>query len=91
MDSDVKGAVRSIEEQVREVRKQLQPLLDAPLDTLVPSLSTADRVRLQVAVAYAINSIFHAFLKTQGELTEDHPVHLELVRACLYCVCGVFC
>lgn len=80
MEADVADAVAALDKSVKQIRAQLEPLLETPLDTLLPSLTTKDRVRLQVAVAFAINTLFHAFLRTQGESLVDHPVQKELVR-----------
>ncbi|ORX89180.1 exosome-associated factor Rrp47/DNA strand repair C1D [Basidiobolus meristosporus CBS 931.73] len=73
-------AVNQLEASLSKIQAHLDPLLSAPLNETIGKLPVMDRCKLEVMVAYAINTLFWIYLKTQGVPPNDHPVMKELER-----------
>jgi hypothetical protein len=65
--------------------------LRAPLTSLslcgnnLSQLSAIESAKLDLGLAYSINSLFWVYLCAQGVSPRDHPVKTELVSVCLLC------
>jgi hypothetical protein len=65
--------------------------LYAPLTSLslcgnnLSQLSAIESAKLDLGLAYSINSLFWVYLCAQGVSPRDHPVKTELVSVCLLC------
>jgi exosome complex protein LRP1 len=73
-------SVAQMSEAVRELETSLLPLLALPPTDINERLNEQDRAKLRLFTAYSINSLFYAYLKSQGEATTAHPVMKELDR-----------
>ncbi|KAK9767712.1 hypothetical protein K7432_002278 [Basidiobolus ranarum] len=73
-------AMNQLEASLSKIQAHLEPLLSSPLNETIGKLPVMDRCKLEVMVAYAINTLFWIYLKTQGVPPSDHPVMKELER-----------
>eukprot|EP00658_Telonema_sp_P-2_P053599 TRINITY_DN4217_c0_g1_i5.p1 TRINITY_DN4217_c0_g1~~TRINITY_DN4217_c0_g1_i5.p1 ORF type:complete len:199 (-),score=72.29 TRINITY_DN4217_c0_g1_i5:263-859(-) len=67
-----------------DVEHQLGPLLNKPLKELASELPALEAAKLHVVGAFAINTLFYVFLKTQGVDPTTHPVKQEMDRVKAY-------
>ncbi|KAI8817617.1 uncharacterized protein EV422DRAFT_604385 [Fimicolochytrium jonesii] len=74
------GQMANFEKAVTNLTSLLDPVLDAPLDQLLATLDAFDRAKLEVLLAFALNTITFVYLRTQGHSTKEHPVKIELDR-----------
>ncbi|KAI9209307.1 uncharacterized protein BJ171DRAFT_486102 [Polychytrium aggregatum] len=74
----------ALHESVESVETHLEALFSLPLEQHLASLSKIDRAKLEIAIAYALNTLSFIYLKTQGVSPKEHPVSKELERIKLY-------
>merc|ERR1712195_126857 len=77
-------AVAQLDACLSDVESQLRPLFSKPLKELQAGLPPLEAAKLNVVGAYAINTLFYIFLKTQGVDPTKHPVKAELERVKTY-------
>ncbi|KAI8854817.1 hypothetical protein BC829DRAFT_379731 [Chytridium lagenaria] len=87
MDPDVAmefgSKAKEFVESISEVEEKLAPFLDATsgesFDSMMTKLDPIDRARTYILLSYTINTLFFAYLRTEGA-TKGHPVRKELMR-----------
>merc|ERR1712166_95200 len=77
-------AVAQLDACLTDVEAQLRPLFSKPLKELAAGLPPLEAAKLNVVGAFAINTLFYIFLKTQGVDPTQHPVKQELERVKSY-------
>merc|ERR1711865_337312 len=77
-------AVSQLDACLTDVESQLRPLSSKPLKELQAGLPPLEAAKLNVVGAFAINTLFYIFLKTQGVDPAKHPVKAELDRVKTY-------
>lgn len=60
--------------------ESVRPLTLISREEVGACVSPADRAKLNLQVAYGMNSLFYMFLRTQGVSPLNHPVKAELER-----------
>ncbi|EKX49403.1 hypothetical protein GUITHDRAFT_67864 [Guillardia theta CCMP2712] len=74
-----------IDSALDNLETALEPILATPWDTLNACLEPVQRAKLNLMIAYTIDSLFFLYLKTQqGIATEEHQVNEELARVKSY-------
>lgn len=63
-----------------KVEDVLKPLLETSVDDLREKMNPVESAKLDLVVAYSINSMFWMYLTTQGVNPREHPVKFELDR-----------
>jgi len=81
---EVSEVFDKLDSNIKEIEQQLAPFFEVPNQDLEESLSPLEKAKLSIIVAYAINTLFYSYLKTQGISPQDHPVKKELERIKLY-------
>ncbi|KAJ3151359.1 hypothetical protein HDU89_002198 [Geranomyces variabilis] len=76
--------IKTLEDAVGRVKALLQPVLERPLDEQLAKLDVYDRAKLEVLLAFALNSLLFVYLRTEGANTKDHPVKQGLERVKQY-------
>eukprot|EP00656_Telonema_subtile_P041170 TRINITY_DN46298_c0_g1_i1.p1 TRINITY_DN46298_c0_g1~~TRINITY_DN46298_c0_g1_i1.p1 ORF type:complete len:194 (+),score=57.95 TRINITY_DN46298_c0_g1_i1:143-724(+) len=84
MEDDASTAISTLDACLSDVEAQLRPLFSKPVKELSAGLPPLESAKLQVVGAFAINTLFYIFLKTQGVDPSDHPVKQELDRVKSY-------
>merc|ERR1719253_1428194 len=74
----------ALEGSLTELEQELQPLFSTPLKALANGLPALEAAKLNIVGAFAINTLFYIFLKTQGVDPEAHPVKQQLDRVKKY-------
>ncbi|KAH3758159.1 nuclear nucleic acid-binding protein C1D [Pelomyxa schiedti] len=77
---DVTHTLTEVDDTISKLESQLEPLFEVSLQELKEKLQPVDQAKLHMTLAYAINSLFYMFLKTQGVSTQNHPVVAEMGR-----------
>eukprot|EP00188_Purpureofilum_apyrenoidigerum_P002491 Plantae.Rhodophyta-Purpureofilum_apyrenoidigerum.ctg25518.p1 GENE.Plantae.Rhodophyta-Purpureofilum_apyrenoidigerum.ctg25518~~Plantae.Rhodophyta-Purpureofilum_apyrenoidigerum.ctg25518.p1 ORF type:complete len:174 (-),score=41.44 Plantae.Rhodophyta-Purpureofilum_apyrenoidigerum.ctg25518:406-900(-) len=78
---DVKLSLEKFEDVLGDVDAALKPVLEVFRDKdELEKLSAADSARAHITLAYAANSLFYMYLRTQGMDPSQHPVREELER-----------
>ncbi|KAI8916655.1 hypothetical protein DFJ77DRAFT_510088 [Powellomyces hirtus] len=84
MEQDLTNSLASktqnLDRSIARLNGLLQPILERPLDQQLGKLEVFDRAKLDVLLAFALNSLVFVYLKTQGASTKEHPVKRELDR-----------
>ncbi|KAJ3158542.1 hypothetical protein HDU86_002767 [Geranomyces michiganensis] len=70
----------ALDEAVGRVNALLQPVLERPLEEQLAKLDLYDRAKLEVLLAFALNSLLFVYLRTEGANTKEHPVKQGLER-----------
>eukprot|EP00047_Mylnosiga_fluctuans_P004040 m.232398 g.232398 ORF g.232398 m.232398 type:complete len:147 (+) comp12350_c0_seq1:218-658(+) len=81
---DVSGSVSTFEAALNEVERHLQPLLEKSPSEVNAQLDSFERSKLELTMAYTINSLFWMYLTTQGLSAKDYAVKDELERIRTY-------
>ncbi|KAN0009883.1 hypothetical protein ACTFIU_007193 [Dictyostelium citrinum] len=80
LPADIKQDITNFENVLDRLESQLEPFFKVPLKEHQGSLTPIENAKLNIAVAYALNSLFFMYLQTQGVSPHDHPVKTELDR-----------
>mmetsp|Transcript_35679 Transcript_35679/g.71530 ORF Transcript_35679/g.71530 Transcript_35679/m.71530 type:complete len:122 (-) Transcript_35679:1664-2029(-) len=81
---EVAAQIKEVRQALDELESELIPILETPWDVLVAKLDPGSKAKLTLMIAYAADSLFFMYLKTQGIATEDHPITEELTRIRTY-------
>eukprot|EP00298_Acanthocystis_sp_HF-20_P016219 c21415_g2_i2.p1 GENE.c21415_g2_i2~~c21415_g2_i2.p1 ORF type:complete len:180 (+),score=56.64 c21415_g2_i2:3-542(+) len=73
-------SIKPFENAIGELEDKLNELLDQQLDDVYQNEDPLKVAQLEISLAYALNSCFFMFLKTQGIPVKEHPVKRELER-----------
>ena len=84
LPDDVKEPLLEFDLALREVEQQVGALTEHEWSALTEGLSPLETARLNVTSAYALNTLYFIYLKTQGVVTSEHPVKQELERVRTY-------
>eukprot|EP00013_Stygamoeba_regulata_P004350 CAMPEP_0177633644 /NCGR_PEP_ID=MMETSP0447-20121125/2947_1 /TAXON_ID=0 /ORGANISM="Stygamoeba regulata, Strain BSH-02190019" /LENGTH=152 /DNA_ID=CAMNT_0019135317 /DNA_START=267 /DNA_END=721 /DNA_ORIENTATION=+ len=76
--------VENLKEVIGQIEGQLSPYFAISRSGLNQKLSPLDDAKLSLLIAYALNTIFYLYLKTQGFNPATHPVKSELDRLKAY-------
>ncbi|XP_051868066.1 nuclear nucleic acid-binding protein C1D [Pristis pectinata] len=74
----------AFEESVKCADGVLKSLMSAPRSELLQKLDPLEQAKLDLASAYALNSLFWIYLVTQGINPKEHAVKQELERIRTY-------
>ncbi|KAN0030026.1 hypothetical protein ACTA71_008170 [Dictyostelium dimigraforme] len=80
LPADIKQDITNFENVLDRLELQLEPFFKVPLKEHQGSLTPIENAKLNITVAYALNSLFYMYLQTQGVSPHDHPVKTELDR-----------
>lgn len=80
--SQVKLFIDSLDETIRQLHLDVEPIISKPLDELVASHthSPVEAVSFYNNYLYTLISVLFAYLKTLGVDTSQHPIMKELTR-----------
>ncbi|TPX69103.1 hypothetical protein SpCBS45565_g02707 [Spizellomyces sp. 'palustris'] len=76
---DLSALTDTLESAVTRVTNLLEPLSSLPLEQQLGNLEPLERAKLEVLMAFALNSLIFVYLKTQG-VQPNAPVKREMVR-----------
>lgn len=78
---DVSSSMAQVHEALEALEETLGALYSySSLAQLNTQLATDDMLRLNAAVAYALQSLYYVCMQTYGEDLTDHPINHELSR-----------
>lgn len=80
LPEEVTESLESFHEALGKVEDVFKPLLETSVDDLKEKMNPLQSAKLDLVVAYAINSMFWMYLTTQGVNPRQHPVKSELDR-----------
>lgn len=80
LPEELATALSSLSEGIEDVRTKLEPLMAVPLSKLRAELSAVESAKLDLCMAYSLNSLYWMYLCAQGEVPKEHPVKAELDR-----------
>eukprot|EP01102_Stenamoeba_stenopodia_P003330 TRINITY_DN13284_c0_g1_i1.p1 TRINITY_DN13284_c0_g1~~TRINITY_DN13284_c0_g1_i1.p1 ORF type:complete len:222 (-),score=63.47 TRINITY_DN13284_c0_g1_i1:45-710(-) len=81
---EVQETIARFDVAFKKVEELLAPFFSESWKSIVSRLTPFEAAKLNVAISYAINTLFYLLLKTQGASTRKHPVMKELERVKLY-------
>ena len=71
--------LEQLTQQIIELTEHVQPLYHyESLSQLNAQASPSDAMNLNIAIAYALHSLYYILLKLQGQNLGDHPVKKEI-------------
>ena len=82
-EADMRG-VQNARRALDHIEQSLGPLLELDRKQVVSSLTPLENAELNLALAYAVDSLFYVWLRAKNCATEDHPVKKELGKVKLY-------
>eukprot|EP01126_Amoeba_proteus_P020834 TRINITY_DN2114_c0_g2_i1.p1 TRINITY_DN2114_c0_g2~~TRINITY_DN2114_c0_g2_i1.p1 ORF type:complete len:161 (-),score=39.38 TRINITY_DN2114_c0_g2_i1:95-577(-) len=80
LPQDLQENIQTFETKLQELENLLQPFFEVEMNERLSSMAPHDAARMNITIAYALNSLFYMYLKTQGISPADHPVSGELER-----------
>jgi len=80
LPEEVTESLETFHEALGKVEDVLKPLLETSVDDLREKMNPVESAKLDLVVAYSINSMFWMYLTTQGVNPREHPVKFELDR-----------
>ncbi|KAL9953776.1 hypothetical protein ACROYT_G041240 [Oculina patagonica] len=80
LPEEVTESLETFHEALGKVKDVFKPLLETSVDDLKEKMNPLQSAKLDLVVAYAINSMFWMYLTTQGVNPRQHPVKTELDR-----------
>eukprot|EP00128_Syssomonas_multiformis_P013308 Colp12_sorted_trinity150504_noHs@19443 len=84
LPKDVTAALDKMNQSLNAVEKTLKPFFEVPLHESRAKLQPLDQAKLELIIAYALNTLFWLYITTQGTDAQEHPVKQELERVKLY-------
>ncbi|KND01171.1 uncharacterized protein SPPG_04261 [Spizellomyces punctatus DAOM BR117] len=76
---DLSALTDTLESAVSRVTNLMEPLFSLPFEQQLGNLAPLERAKLEVLMAFAMNSLIFVYLKTQG-VQPDAPVKREMLR-----------
>mmetsp|Transcript_28722 Transcript_28722/g.45034 ORF Transcript_28722/g.45034 Transcript_28722/m.45034 type:complete len:149 (-) Transcript_28722:1442-1888(-) len=86
LPADMDSRLTALEEAMTKLEQELEPALNTNWDTLTGDLEALDKAKLNLMIAYAADSLFFLYLKTQGQDPTQHPISEEVERVKSYLV-----
>lgn len=80
LPEEVTESLETFHEALGKVEDTFKPLLETSVDDLKEKMNPLQSAKLDLVVAYSINSMFWMYLTTQGVNPRQHPVKSELDR-----------
>ncbi|KAF2071225.1 hypothetical protein CYY_007459 [Polysphondylium violaceum] len=80
LPSDIQQDITNFENILDKLEGQLDPFFKVSLKEHQEKLTPVESAKLNITVAYALNSLFFMYLQTQGVSPHDHQVKNELER-----------
>ncbi|XP_073248421.1 nuclear nucleic acid-binding protein C1D-like [Porites lutea] len=80
LPEEVTESLETFHEALGKVEDVFKPVLETSVDDLKEKMNPLESAKLDLVVAYAINSMFWMYLTTQGVNPREHPVKSELDR-----------
>ncbi|XP_022795542.1 nuclear nucleic acid-binding protein C1D-like isoform X2 [Stylophora pistillata] len=80
LPEEVTESLETFHEALGKVEDTFKPLLETSVDDLKEKMDPLQSAKLDLVVAYSINSMFWMYLTTQGVNPRQHPVKSELDR-----------
>lgn len=80
LPEEVTESLETFHEALGKVDDTFKSLLETSVDDLKEKMNPLQSAKLDLVVAYAINSMFWMYLTTQGVNPRQHPVKSELDR-----------
>eukprot|EP00743_Colponemidia_sp_Colp-15_P005202 GILK01005597.1.p1 GENE.GILK01005597.1~~GILK01005597.1.p1 ORF type:complete len:145 (+),score=27.61 GILK01005597.1:46-435(+) len=81
---DVEKNLSSFEDTISKLETHLKPLFETDINDLSAKLSPLESAKLNVMLAYGMDTLFYLYLKTQGVSPLEHPIKGELDRVKSY-------
>lgn len=72
------------EQQLSQRQQQKEENREGQSDKETQSLTPLDVAQLQICLGFAAVSLYHSYLKTQGQNVEKHPIVRDLARVRAY-------
>ncbi|KAJ3447580.1 sun-cor steroid hormone receptor co-repressor [Anaeramoeba flamelloides] len=76
--------LNNFDQSLTKCEKTLEQMLTNSLPEITENLEPLEQAKLNMSIAYTINSLYFMYLKTQGIDPKKHPVKKELERVKLY-------
>jgi len=80
LPNDIQQDITNFENILDKLEGQLDPFFKVSLKEHQEKLSPVESAKLNITVAYALNSLFFMYLQTQGVSPHEHQVKTELER-----------
>ncbi|XP_014673989.1 PREDICTED: nuclear nucleic acid-binding protein C1D-like [Priapulus caudatus] len=77
---EIQDRVKNFHESIINIETIMKPMLSKPHNDLHEKLLPIEKAKMDLMVAYTVNSMFWMFLNASGENTKEHPVKQELER-----------
>ncbi|KAJ3438462.1 nuclear nucleic acid-binding protein c1d [Anaeramoeba flamelloides] len=84
LPQEILESLQNFESSLDECEKTLQPILKHSLTEISSTLNPLEQAKLNMSLAYTINSLYFMYLKTQGIDPKNHPVKKEIERVKMY-------
>ncbi|KAJ6247198.1 sun-cor steroid hormone receptor co-repressor [Anaeramoeba flamelloides] len=84
LPQEILESLQNFESSLNECEKTLQPILSHSLTEISSTLNPLEQAKLNMSLAYTINSLYFMYLKTQGIDPKNHPVKKEIERVKMY-------
>ena len=72
------------EKSFKDVEDKLATLLRRPFREVVAGMDELETAKMDVALAYVLNTLFYIYLRTRGSSVAKHPVREEIGRVKSY-------
>lgn len=77
LPGEVQSALDSCETSLAALEDILAPLLSTPWDVLTAQLDPLEKAKLNLMMAYAVDSLYFIYLKTQVRRSPDCLLHVR--------------
>eukprot|EP01121_Diplochlamys_sp_Union-15-3_P018995 TRINITY_DN7044_c0_g1_i1.p1 TRINITY_DN7044_c0_g1~~TRINITY_DN7044_c0_g1_i1.p1 ORF type:complete len:165 (-),score=32.24 TRINITY_DN7044_c0_g1_i1:10-504(-) len=84
LPKELEQSFSALNEKLDEIEKLVLPLFRENRAKINQRLSKFDQAKLNIVLAYSLNSLFYMYLRTQGISPMNHPVKDELERIKVY-------
>lgn len=78
--AEISDAVKNFTKNLEKCKNGLKPLIENSRSDLIKETSALDSLKLDLTTAFAVNSMFWAYLASQGITPKNNPVKQELDR-----------
>ncbi|KAI8089199.1 uncharacterized protein BX664DRAFT_332403 [Halteromyces radiatus] len=79
-----KKATKALKARVDAIERHLEPLLKKDLVDTYNTLPINEKCQLDMVLAYAINTLYYMYIRTQGQNPQQHDIYTELKRVQQY-------
>jgi len=82
--SEINSDLKWFNETVENVEETMKPLLNTSRAELVREMDSMETIKIDLATAFTVNSLFWSYLVLQGVDPKSHPIKQELDRVQSY-------